>query len=99
MFASFSNFYGKTWVGFFLNIRKRFFLRVFILNPTERAQVFPKNGTRGFENSPPLQRSARFYVTISESFKRFQCFNFEPNFLENENHFQETRVPFFSWNH
>ena len=35
-----------------------------------------------------------FYVTISESFKRFQCFNFETNFLEKENLFQKTGVPF-----
>ena len=26
MVASFSNFYGKTWVGFGLNIQKHFFL-------------------------------------------------------------------------
>ena len=34
-------------------------------------------------------------MTISESFKRFQYFNFETNFLENENLFQKTGVPFF----
>ena len=33
-------------------------------------------------------------MTISESFKRFQYFNFEANFLENENLFQKTGVPF-----
>ena len=72
------------------------FVRVFILNPTERAQVLPKTGTRDFQSSPPLERSACFYVIISESFKRFQYFNFETNFLENENLFQKTGVPFFS---
>ena len=72
------------------------FLRVFILKPTERAWVLLKNGTRDFQNSPPFERSACFYVTISESFKRFQYFNFETNFLENENLFQKTGVPFFS---
>ena len=46
------------------------FLRVFILKPTERAQFLLKNGTRDFQNSPPFERSACFYVTISESFKR-----------------------------
>ena len=45
---------------------------------------------------PPFERSACFYVTVSESFKRFQYFNFETNFLENENLFQKTGVPFFS---
>ena len=39
---------------------------------------------------PPFERSACFYVTISESFKRFQYFDFEINFLENENLSVET---------
>ena len=34
-----------------------------------------------------------FLWTISESFKRFQYFNFEADFRENENLFQKTRVP------
>ena len=38
---------------------------------------------------PPFERSACFYVTISESFKRFQYFNFETNFLENEKLFRK----------
>ena len=37
-----------------------------------------------------------FYVTISENFKRFQYFNFETDFQENENLFQKTEAPFFS---
>ena len=32
-------------------------------------------------------------MTVSESFKRFQYFNFETNFLENKNFFQKTGVP------
>ena len=32
-------------------------------------------------------------------FERFQYFNFETNFLENENLFQKIGVPFFSWKH
>ena len=39
----------------------------------------------GFQNSPPFERSACFYVTISESFERFQYFDFEKDFLKNEN--------------
>ena len=31
--------------------------------------------------------------------KHFQYFNFETDFQENENHFQKTGVPFFSWKH
>ena len=71
------------------------FLRVFILRSTERAQVLLKNDTRDFQNSPPFERSAYFYVTISANFKRFQYFNFETYFLENESHFKKTSVPFF----
>ena len=44
-----------------------------------------KNGTRNFQNSPQFERSACFYVTISKHFERFQCFNFETDFLENGN--------------
>ena len=73
-----------------------FFLRGFILRLTERAWVLLKNGTRDFQNTPPFERSTCFYVTISENFKRFQYFNFETDFLENENLFQTTGVPFFS---
>ena len=49
-----------------------------------------------FLQSPPFERSACFYVTISGNFKRFQYFNFETDFLENENLFQKTGVQFFS---
>ena len=42
---------------------------------------------------------ACFLVTLSENFKCFQCFNFETDFLENEDLFQKTGVPFFSWKH
>ena len=36
-------------------------------------------------------------MVISGNFERFQYFNFEINFLENENFFQKTEVPSFSW--
>ena len=45
-----------------------------------------------FQNSPPSERSARFYVTITGSIERFQYSNFEPNFLKNENLSQKTGV-------
>ena len=47
------------------------------------------------DNSPPFERLA-FYVSISENFEHFQDFNFESDFLENENFVQKTGVPFFS---
>ena len=48
-----------------------------------------------FQNSPPFKRSACFYMTDSESLKRVQYFSFETIFLESENLFQKTGVPFF----
>ena len=38
-------------------------------------------------------------MTISRNFQRFQYFNFETNFPENENLFQKKGLPFFSWTH
>ena len=49
-----------------------------------------------FQNNPPFERTGYFYVTISESFKRLQYFNFKTNILENENLFQKNGLPFFS---
>ena len=72
------------------------FLWGFILKPTERAYVLLKSGGRYFQNTPLFERSACFYVTICENFKRFQQFNFEADFLENENLFQKTGGQFFS---
>ena len=83
MIAPFSKFYGKIWIDFCLNTGKRDFL----LKAIERAQTLLRNGTRDFKNSPPLEKSACFYVTISGNFEHFQYFNFETDFLENENLF------------
>ena len=55
-----------------------------------------KNGNRDFQNSPPFERWACFYLTISGNFERFQYFKFEKDFLEIGNLFQKTGVPFFS---
>ena len=49
-----------------------------------------------FQNSPPFEKSACFNVTISENFKRFQYFNFETDFQQNETLLQKTGVTFFS---
>ena len=56
-----------------------------------------KKWYQDFQNNPPFQRSACFYVAISGNFKRFQHSNFETDFLENGSLFQKTGVPFFSW--
>ena len=43
-----------------------------------------------------LRESAYFYVTITGNSEHFQYYNFEINFLENENLFKKTVVSFFS---
>ena len=90
MGAPSGKFDGKIWVGFWLNTKKRIFIRSFILKPSDRVYILLKKRTRDFRNSPPFERSACFYVTICENFKRFQYFNFETDFLENKNIFQKT---------
>ena len=47
------------------------FLRGFILKATERAQVLLKYGTSDFQNNPPFERSACFYVRISGNLNVF----------------------------
>ena len=46
-----------------------------------------------FQNSPPFERLACF--GFSGNIEQFQYFIFETQFLENENLFQKTGVPFF----
>ena len=57
------------------------------------------NSTRIFQKSPPFAGSACFYVTISGNFECFQYYNFETDFLENENLFQKPEALFFSCKH
>ena len=71
----------------FVLILENAFFTDFIFQPKERAYVLLKNSIRDFQNSPPFERSACFYVTISENFRCFQYFNVETEFLENENFF------------
>ena len=46
------------------------------------------------QNSPSFERSTYFYVKISGNFERFQYFNFETDFLENENFFKKLEYCF-----
>ena len=71
------------------------FLRCFALKPIERTNVLLNKSTRDFYNSTPFERQACFNVTITENFERFQYFNFETNFLKNENLFEEIGGTFF----
>ena len=95
MIAPFSKFYSKTWIGFCLNNGKRFFLE-FSLYSQQKDHIFLKNSTRDFQNSPPFDRWACFYVTITGNFEHFQYFNLETDFHENINLFQKTGAPSFS---
>ena len=81
--ASFSPKFGLV----FVLTLKNAFCQSFHFKPTERAQILLKSGTRYFQNRPPFQRSAYFYVTISGNFEQIQYFNFETEFLENKNLF------------
>ena len=60
-----------------------------LLLACHRKRVLLKNGSRDFQNNPPFERSAYFYVTTNGNFERLQYFNFETNFLKNENLFQK----------
>ena len=75
------------------------FLGVLILNLTGTAYALLKNGTRDFQNTPSVWEIDMFLCDDQWKFQTFQHFNFEINFRENENLFQKTGVPFFSWNH
>ena len=55
-----------------------------------------KNRSRDFQNNPPFERPAYFYVTTTGNFECLQYLNFETNFLKNENLFQKPGVLFFS---
>ena len=48
-----------------------------------------KSSIRDFQNSPPFERTACFYVAITGNFERFQYFNFKTYTLENENLFHK----------
>ena len=73
--------------------RKTLFLRGFTLKPKESSS---KNDTSNFKNRPLFERSACFYVTVTEYFERFLYLNFEINFLKNINPMQKTEVTLFS---
>ena len=66
---------------------KTLFSRGCVLKPTVL-------GTRDFQNDPPFERSACFYFIISGNFERFQYFNYETNFMENENLYQKPEYRF-----
>ena len=72
-----ASFEAKFGLVFVLTLENAF-LRGFVLKPTESASVL---------GICKIALRLRRFVTISENFRRFQYFNFETNFLENENLF------------
>ena len=76
----------------FVLTQKNAFSQRFHFKSNRKSIDSSKNGTSDFQNSLPFERSACFYLRITENFERFQYFT-----LKKDNLFQETRVPFFSW--
>ena len=64
------------------------FLRGSIISPTERAQFLLKISPKDFQNSPPFERSACFYVTVPENIEPIQDFNLNKSF-ENKKPFSK----------
>ena len=95
MVFSFSRFDGKIWVNFCLNTRKRFFLNVSFLSQRKKTKVLLKT-LLGIIKIALRLRNRHVFMWQSVETELFQYFNFETDFLENENFFQKTGVPFFS---
>ena len=63
-------FYGKVWVGFFLNTGKPLFAGISF--KAKKRGNHGKNGTKDIQSSSPLKRSAYFYNSHWE----FSMFSF-----------------------
>ena len=73
---------------------KTLFLRVSILKPRESAYILLKNSTRDFQNRPPFERLGCFYVTISESIKRFNTLTLKQIFWKTKTLFKKLEYSF-----
>ena len=90
--CSFQQVYSQNfWLVFVLTLEDSFSER-FHFQANRKSTGSSKNGTRDFQNSPPLERSTCFYVTISENVEHFQYSKLEIDFLENESFFHKTGV-------
>ena len=72
------------------------FSKRFHFKANRKSNGSSKKCTRDFQNNPLVERSACFYVTVSGDFERFKYFNFETDFVENENLFHKTGALFFT---
>ena len=94
MVARFSKFYGKFELVFVLTLENAFSQRLhFKANRKSIGSL--KSVTRDFLNSPPFERSACFYVTISGNFEIFQYLNFETNFFGKRKPFSKNQSNIF----
>ena len=84
MIAPFSKFTAKFGLVSVLTLGNAFSQR-FHFQANRKSIGTSKDDTRDFQNSPSFERSACFYVTISENFEHFQYFIFEPDLLQNKN--------------
>ena len=82
-------------LGWFLSKHsKTLLLRDFILKPTERAQVLLKIFTRDFQNSPPFERLACLYVTITENLSVFKTLSLKQIFWKKKTFFKKLEYRF-----
>ena len=61
----------------FVLTQKNAFSQRFHFKSNRKSIDSSKNGTSDFQNSLPFERSACFYLRITENFERFQYFYFE----------------------
>ena len=88
--ASFTTKSGKVFVLRLENV----LLRGFILKPAERAQAFLKKFTRNFQNSPPFEISAYFFVTVSGNFECFSTLTLKQIFWKTKTLFKKWSIIF-----
>ena len=89
-----AGFIAKFELVFVLTLENAF-SQTFHFKANKKSTILLENDARDFQSSPPFKRSACFYETTSGSFERFQYFNFETSFLENEKLFSKNGSIFF----
>ena len=95
MVASFSNFYGKTWVGVCLNIRKGFFLEFSFQNQQKEHRFF-YTILRIFKIALHLRDRHVFMWQSVKVSNVFNTLTLKQIFRKTKILFQKTGVPLFS---
>ena len=99
MIALFSKFHCEIWAGICLNTGKHFFLEVWFQSQQKEHSSFLKTVLEIFKTAYCLRDWHVFMWWSVEILNIFKYFNFETDFLENENLSQKTGVLIFSWKH